>query len=204
MNKQQYERRRICTAITHRGNPCRAWAVPGTDPPRCASHGGVPGRPGAPVGNQNAVKHGLYAKGWNRHRKLAESEMKNYLDESLAGLKLVEMDEYESGQIISLVTRILLDKFIALSDLIDQQAVELPLAVTAHLLGLQTQMAARLGRLLRDKNIIHPEENWIDVALNKAMEELSVIHNTDLTRPGSEFGKTFKPVPVASLDSQDG
>lgn len=30
-----------CTALTNAGRPCQAWAVRGTDPPRCAAHGGV-------------------------------------------------------------------------------------------------------------------------------------------------------------------
>jgi hypothetical protein len=29
-----------CTATTAAGQTCRAWAVRGTDPPRCAAHGG--------------------------------------------------------------------------------------------------------------------------------------------------------------------
>ena len=28
-----------CTATTRRGLPCRAWAVRGSDPPRCVAHG---------------------------------------------------------------------------------------------------------------------------------------------------------------------
>lgn len=50
-----------CTATTIRNQPCRAWAVPGTDPPRCAAHGGASSPPGAPANNQNAVTHAVYA-----------------------------------------------------------------------------------------------------------------------------------------------
>ena len=50
--------RRPCSAHTARGEPCRAWAVRGSDPPRCAAHSGVVG---APQGNKNARKHGAYA-----------------------------------------------------------------------------------------------------------------------------------------------
>lgn len=35
MNKKR------CTAVTNAGRPCQAWAVHGTEPPRCAAHGGV-------------------------------------------------------------------------------------------------------------------------------------------------------------------
>jgi hypothetical protein len=50
-----------CTATTAKGLPCKGWAVEGTDPPRCSSHGGSRSRPGAPEGNANAAKHGAYA-----------------------------------------------------------------------------------------------------------------------------------------------
>lgn len=43
------------------GEPCKAWAVRGTDPPVCAAHGGARARIGAPEGNRNARKHGAYA-----------------------------------------------------------------------------------------------------------------------------------------------
>jgi hypothetical protein len=49
-----------CSDHKRDGTPCRAWAVPGTDPPRCSAHSGKTG--GAPKGNQNARKHGGYAE----------------------------------------------------------------------------------------------------------------------------------------------
>jgi hypothetical protein len=49
---------RRCTAAKADGSRCRAWAVKGSEPPRCAAHSG---RVGAPEGNKNAWKHGGYA-----------------------------------------------------------------------------------------------------------------------------------------------
>ena len=49
-----------CTAKTAKGTACRAWAVRGSDPPRCAAHGGGSRPPGAPRGNTNARRHGAY------------------------------------------------------------------------------------------------------------------------------------------------
>jgi len=50
---------RRCGASRADGAACQAWAVRGSDPPRCSSHsGGV----GAPKGNRNAVKHGAYGR----------------------------------------------------------------------------------------------------------------------------------------------
>ena len=51
-----------CTATTQAGRPCRAWAVVGSDPPRCAPHGGGARPVGAPPNNRNAEKHGLYSE----------------------------------------------------------------------------------------------------------------------------------------------
>lgn len=48
-----------CGAKARSGNPCRSPAVRGKR--RCRMHGGALGS-GAPPGNQNARKHGFYAR----------------------------------------------------------------------------------------------------------------------------------------------
>lgn len=48
-----------CGAKTRSGKPCRAPAANGKG--RCRLHGGAAGS-GAPIGNQNAFKHGRYSK----------------------------------------------------------------------------------------------------------------------------------------------
>ena len=48
-----------CGAKTRKGTPCQAPAVAGKA--RCRMHGGAKGS-GAPVGNQNALKHGAYTR----------------------------------------------------------------------------------------------------------------------------------------------
>jgi hypothetical protein len=48
-----------CGAKTRRGPPCMSPAVRGKR--RCRMHGGAVGS-GAPVGNKNALKHGLYTR----------------------------------------------------------------------------------------------------------------------------------------------
>ena len=53
--------KRRCTATTAKQRPCKAWAVSGTDPSRCAAHGGAGAPPGAPSGNNNATTHSAYA-----------------------------------------------------------------------------------------------------------------------------------------------
>ena len=170
MKKQPVKRRIVCTATTLRGYPCRSWAVQGTDPPRCASHGGVSSRPGAPLGNLNALTHGIYAKNWNRHRIFANPALKTLLgvggSESVTGV----MTDAERQQSIALVTRTMLDKFLALSGYIDEQAEKLPLPALAHLLALFAQMASRLGRLLRDQRILDPKQGD---GISEALERCS-------------------------------
>jgi hypothetical protein len=48
-----------CGAKTRSGKPCRSPAVGGKK--RCRMHGGAPGS-GAPRGNKNALKHGLFTR----------------------------------------------------------------------------------------------------------------------------------------------
>lgn len=48
-----------CGAKTRSGQPCRSPAVQGKR--RCRMHGGAAGS-GAPRGNKNALKHGLYTQ----------------------------------------------------------------------------------------------------------------------------------------------
>ena len=48
-----------CGAKTRSGKPCMSPAVSGKK--RCRMHGGAPGS-GAPRGNNNALKHGLYTR----------------------------------------------------------------------------------------------------------------------------------------------
>jgi hypothetical protein len=51
-----------CSAKTKSGRPCRGHPVRDTDPPLCPAHRGASKPPGAPPGNRNARKHGVYAR----------------------------------------------------------------------------------------------------------------------------------------------
>ena len=55
-----------CGAKTRRGKPCQSPAVSGKR--ACRMHGGAEGS-GAPKGNRNALKHGLYTKEAIEERK---------------------------------------------------------------------------------------------------------------------------------------
>jgi hypothetical protein len=59
-----------CGAKTRNLGPCRAPAVRGNR--RCRMHGGAP-ESGAPIGNQNARRHGLFAGEVIAERKQIEA-----------------------------------------------------------------------------------------------------------------------------------
>jgi hypothetical protein len=72
---------RRCGALTRAGGLCRAPAV--KDKLRCRKHGGA-GGVGAPKGNRNARKHGLYAAAERaEHRRIMDfvRECNRVLDE---------------------------------------------------------------------------------------------------------------------------
>jgi len=71
---------KICGARTREGTPCSN--LPVTGKKRCRIHGGAKGS-GAPLGNKNALKHGLYTAEAIAERKSA----RKVLEESLALLE---------------------------------------------------------------------------------------------------------------------
>jgi hypothetical protein len=62
-----------CGARTRAGAPCRSPAVSGSR--RCRMHGGAPGS-GAPRGNENALKHGLYTRTAKAERRRVQELMR--------------------------------------------------------------------------------------------------------------------------------
>jgi glucans biosynthesis protein len=74
-----------CGARTRKGAPCQAPAVNGKA--RCRMHGGARGS-GAPIGNTNALKHGLYTRAALEERRALRSlirEMQESLQEIEGG-----------------------------------------------------------------------------------------------------------------------
>jgi hypothetical protein len=62
-----------CGARTRSGKPCMSPAVGGKQ--RCRMHGGAPGS-GAPRGNKNALKHGLYTREAIKERRQLRALMR--------------------------------------------------------------------------------------------------------------------------------
>jgi len=106
--------------ITGKGKPCKAWAVRGSDPPRCVAHGGSAGRVGAPPGSKNALKHGAYSE---------PDEQLIDLDDVIADCKR---------------------RFVRLGAYIDEHVADLEVSDYRALLALHGQLASRISRLERD------------------------------------------------------
>ncbi len=78
-----------CEGTVKNGGECSAFAVRGSDPPRCAAHLGRNVGAGAPSGNQNRRTHGFYG----RYYSAAEVEdLGKEVEESLdAEIKVVRV-----------------------------------------------------------------------------------------------------------------
>ena len=94
-----------CEATRKDGQPCQAWAVADTDPPRCAAHGGTSKQIGAPTGNQNAQTHGFYRRPDRPVRDLAD--VKRELEASLQRLAAYIKDniaDLDAAEVARLLT----------------------------------------------------------------------------------------------------
>jgi hypothetical protein len=145
-----------CTATTKAGQPCRAWAVRDSDPPRCAIHLRL-ARGGAPEGNRNAVRHAFYAT--------------------------FDLDNPDVRPINGIIAD-LAAKQAQLSAMIDQlllRADDTGIADLVKLFSLHGQNASRLGRLLRDRLVLSADTaNSFDKIMHQALDELSQEWGIDL------------------------
>jgi len=144
-----------CTAISANGRPCRAWAVHGSDPPRCAPHGGGRTPAGAPHGNQNARTHGFYAA--------------------------AQADEPDQPCTIDFVIADFFRKHYRLARYMDRSGDDLTPDQILAFTRLYGQNASRLGRLLLQRHTLrshaeagHPLDGAIAQALKELGEDLGV------------------------------
>lgn len=143
---------RKCGATCADGSPCNAWAVRGSDPPRCSAHRDRHDW-GAPAGNQNALKHGYYA----------QPDLPN--DCSIDAV----IDDLYQRQLL-------------INDYLDTVLPNASIEEICHLLRIHGQNASRLGRLLRDRRALSGDAaDGISGAIAQALDELSTELGTDLT-----------------------
>jgi hypothetical protein len=144
-----------CTATTSQGAPCRAWAVRGSDPPRCAPHGGGSCPVGAPADNDNARVHGYYA--------MPDKEPQS-IEEVIADLS--QKQAALSGLIANGISN-------PNTDLTKEDLVKI--------FAIHGQNASRLGKLLRDQRALSGEAaDGIAAAIGRALDELSTELGVDL------------------------
>ena len=131
---------RRCTATTQSGRPCRAWAVRGTD--LCAAHSSPD--VGAPEGNANARKHGVYA-GVGGPANLTDrvADLNRRIEQLSAYIDTISGDPERESEWLSC-------------------------------LELHSLLSGRLGRLMRDRErLTSTSDEAMAAALNAALDELS-------------------------------
>jgi hypothetical protein len=164
-----------CSGTTVKRRRCRRPAIPGTEPPRCTIHaagsqaaespvGGTTKKPGAPPGNHNAETHGVY-----RRSPAGDSQPPNGppadLDARISDLnrRIQQLSDYIDRAQIGTAQD---------GDCTDTIDVD----QYARLLSLHGQLTSRLGRLLRDRQQISPDENsFLQECINEALDQVSDI-----------------------------
>jgi hypothetical protein len=146
---------RRCSAIKADGEPCRAWAIRGSDPPLCAAHAG---RTGAPPRNRLAEKHGFYSRRGAGSTGPGGADPGSRPD--LTHIEAVVADLAERQAQLTEYLAALMDRGADVEEV-------------ARLFALHGQNASRLGRLLRDQRALSGEsaDDLLD-AIGKALDEI--------------------------------
>jgi len=173
---------RRCTATTAAGLPCRAYAVRGSEPPRCAPHGGGRRPVGGQAGNSNALKHGVYAasappSGADRTEAGASP--------SLAPTRDVDRGARErlDGRIADLDRRLdQLSRYIDRFSIGDGSPGTLTIQDFSRLIALQGELLSRIMRLLRDRQQLQAtwEESFLQECIDEALDQASIILGVQL------------------------
>jgi hypothetical protein len=163
--------KRPCTALTSSGRPCRAWAVGGSDPPRCAAHGGVKARANPASSVQTAPppeEPPILPQEAERSRFYARDPEAVSIEQTIAGL---------------------VDKLARLDDIIAsyQEARSEPGEADPYLVrlfSLYTQASSRLARLLEARQAMRGEiDDEITRAIAQALGEVGPKLGVDLGPP---------------------
>ena len=149
---------RKCSFRHRDGRACRAWAIRGSSPPRCAAHREDVREPqsddgGARVSHKNRDTHDFYV-------------------EPVRDLR--DIDDVVEDALV---------KQTQLSAFIEQKVAEgeMPVKEMAQLLALHGQNAVRIGRLLRDQRALSGKSvDGLLEAIGAALDELSTELGIDL------------------------
>ena len=144
--------KRRCTARTRLDRPCRAWAIPGSDPPRCAAHRWA--------GAARDAERALAGPGFYPEDPTAVT-----IDGAIAGLadKMRRLDALIAGH----------DE--------GAGSTWPPDDALLHLFSLYTMASSRLSRLLRDRRALSGEAaDGIAGAIAQALDELGLQWGVEL------------------------
>jgi hypothetical protein len=156
-----------CTATTAAGRPCRAWAVRGSDPPRCSAHRGGQRPVGAPAGNTNALKHGAYASPPDTGLS-HDSEAGSAAD---LAARIADLNR-RADQLAAYLDRLTIG---------DGTEGTTTVQDYAKLVALQGQLCSRIGRLMRDLQQLQPDDqDFLQECINEALDQASVILGVQL------------------------
>lgn len=141
-----------CSHLTKKGNPCRAWAITGSDPPACSAHSRANRGAGAPAGNQNRIDHGFYGR--------------VYSLEEIADLVAHAVDESLDDEIAAVR--------VAIRRVFEQLEHDLVAEEYAKLAALIFTGANTVARLLRARRALTGEAaDGISGAIAQALDELA-------------------------------
>jgi hypothetical protein len=151
---------RRCSALNPDGQPCRAWAVRGSEPPLCSAHGGHNVGAGAPPGNQNRRTHGFYSTAFD------PGEVDRVLDDD----GFFHLD----GEIAC--ARIALRRVLAYLASDDLSPLDYVKVASLAFQGVRT-----VARLLRDNQALGGQpSSELQAAIDAALDELGAEWGIDL------------------------
>ena len=151
---------RRCTHTTAAGEPCRAWAIRDSDPPTCSAHAGRTRGAGAPSRNQNARKHGFYA------RTLSPDEIADLLADADLNLKA----EIACARVA--LRRVL--------EFLSNDPSQLSSADQIRACGLVFQGTRTVSRLLRDLHALGGDIDRFDEITGQVLDDLGREWGIDL------------------------
>lgn len=143
--------KRKCTAKTNAGRPCRAWAVRGTEPPRCPAHAGLTAGPSSSRSDAGGSFYG---------RQLTTQE--------LTDLVAFTSDPSLSDEIA--VSRVMLRRLLTVL----QDEEELSVRELTRVASMVFNGSRVVARLLRDERALSGEAaDGISGAIGHALDELA-------------------------------
>ncbi len=164
--------KRKCTARTRSGPPCRAWAMHGSDPPRCAAHRGDVTRSATRRGD---TPHSATCRGDMAGPEAPSAPVgPDFYPEDPTAVTI-------DGAIAGLTDKMRrLDALIASHDQ-STGAQWPPDEALIQLFGLYTQASTRLSHLLRDRRALSGEAaDGLAGAIAQALDEIGTEWQVDL------------------------